>query len=500
MKALDPILSCAAAADFEKSRLPDASAELDAMSRAGEGIARMLLREFAPMLGKAPEILVLAGKGHNGGDALCAARAVLREIPGAVLKVFLASPIESLKPNTRHFAGLVMLGGGRVRIVGKDAISEASDLMIEGLLGMSFRPPLRGDMAELVSLANSASCRLRVSVDMPAGLSDGPAGPAFRADATYMAGIAKAPLFDGRNADFVGRLRYVDLGFFGSGAVRGGGGIVTERALEPISGLRRARTDKRSYGHLFVFSGSANYPGAALMNVKAALRSGVGLVSAFVPERIAPAMAAAEPACIWVPCPETEDGSLSLEAFSLYKSMQGRESAILAGSGLGLSAETSALVCEIAKASEAPLVLDADAVRQNVLAAAGGGRVLATPHEGEFLRIAPGVSDVDLLEACSARGICCLLKGPISRASDGSEIARICAGGPQLSRAGSGDVLAGIAGGLAARTDLGLGLFECACAASLWAGRAAERAFACVGENAYSTSSIFEFLPEVFER
>ena len=494
MKVSDPIMTCAEAAAFEGRLLEGRGAELCAMSRAGEGLARLLLREFGRMLGDSPEILALAGAGHNGGDALCAALYLLKALPRAKLKVFLSSPMASLKPNTAHFAGLLMRASGSVRFVGGNAVREGADLVLEGLLGMSFAPPLRAGLAEIVEAANAAPFRLRASVDIPAGLSEAACGPVFRADVTYMTGIAKAPLFTSESAACAGRLRYVDLGFFDSQVGDPSRGVVSDAALAPLRALRRAQSDKRAYGHLFVFAGCARYPGAALMNARAALRSGVGLVSAFVPESLAPSLAAAEPACIWVPCPETEDGSLSLESYSLFRSAAGRETAVLAGSGLGDSPEALALVSEVAKSCGVPVVLDADAVRPSILDSLAGKPALITPHAGEFLRVARGVSDADLEDFCSSRNLACVLKGPVSRVCDGSKIARVCAGGPQLARAGSGDILAGLAGGLAARPDLGLGLFASACAASLWAGRAAERAFAEAGETAYATSDVFNLL------
>ena len=490
----DPILSCKESADLEKSLLRNSAAELDAMSRAGVGIARVILKEFANAFFDAPTILVLAGKGHNGGDALCAAHEILKQKPNAVLKIFLSAPIADLKPNTRHFANLLMRENGAVRFVNAQELSKGATLMLEGLAGMNFAPPMREDLAELIALANSAPCKIKAAVDMPAGLSDSVTTQAFKADVTYMTGIAKFPIFDAANAEYVGRLRYIDLNFFDSYDKPATQFVVTEKAFEPLAKLRAAQSDKRTYGHLFVFAGSANYAGAALMNVKAALRSGVGLVSAFVPESIAPSLAAAEPAAIWIPCPQTDDGGLSLGTFSIYKSKQGRETAILAGSGFGDCAETPALISEIAKVSNVPLILDADAIRSNILDAVRGKEVLLTPHVGEFLRIAKNSSDESLLEICAQKNIACLLKSAISKVCDGGRIAHICAGGPQLSRAGSGDVLAGIVGGLAARKDLNFSTFDCACIAALWAGKAAELAFAAHGENAYATSDVFKYL------
>ncbi len=491
----DDILDCESSAAYERSLFAgDPRAALRAMDSAGRKTARAILSEFGPALGGAPEVLALVGSGHNGGDAARAALEILEALPGASISVFAPGGFGAMKPNTAFFAGRLMSSCGRVREVGEGGFPGRCGLVLEGLAGMSFKPPMRGGMERAVALANSARARVKASVDLPAGVGDFPPSSAFRADVTYMTGIAKAAAFKPENREFVGRLRYVDLGFFPEGAPRGERAVVSGRVLEPLRLLRRAETDKRSYGHLFIFAGSSNYPGAALMNAKAALRSGVGLVSAFVPERFACQLAAAEPACIWIPCPEDESGGLSLETFSLFRGVCGAESAVLAGSGMGKSAESAALVSEIIKNTAAPVVLDADAIRPSVLDAAPRDKILITPHAGEFLRISGGLSDADLSAMCRSRGVAALLKGPFSRICDGGGIAFNVSGGPMLSRAGSGDVLAGLAAGFLARRDLGFSRFDAACAAARLLGCAAEKAFAECGETAYATSDIFPFI------
>ena len=331
---------------------------------------------------------------------------------------------------------------------------------------------------------------------MPAGMGDESAQTVFKSDACVMAGIAKAPLFKPENAALAGRLRYADLGFF-KDKKPSKKSIVTERILGKIRALRRSDTDKRSYGRLYVFAGSECYGGAAMMCVKAALRSGAGLVSAFVPEKLAPPFAAAEPSAIWIPCPTTEDGSLSLETFSLYRERMGMETAILAGPGLSSNPETLALVSEILRHTRANVVLDADAVRPGVVENLKKNRGLITPHAGEFLRVAGGISDEALSAFSAEKSVAVLLKGAVSRIARGGEIAFNVSGSPILARGGSGDILAGIAGGLLARQDLGFTPFEAGCAAAFAAGKIAEKAFAGRGENAYCSSMAFDFFKYV---
>src|SRR5439155_3801843 len=150
-------------------------------------------------------------------------------------------------------------------------------------------PPAESRVAQLPARVNALPIRLRAAVDLPsAGI--------FRADFTYATGSVKTPALDPATA---GRVRYIDLGFF-RGDELGAERVLLPAVLAPLAALRPPQSDKRSYGHLFVVAGSRNFPGAALMAVLAALRSGAGLVTAFVPESLVPAFAARAPEAMWV--------------------------------------------------------------------------------------------------------------------------------------------------------------------------------------------------------
>lgn len=495
----DDILTCLDSANFERKYFADSGAsEFEVIVRVGKKMAQAILEEFGNFLGTSPNVLVLSGKGHNGADAIACALEILKLKPDAKISLVCTSELDKLKPNTRELARRLMLSFGRVAHLDFSRVDGGSfDLVIDGILGMSFRPPLSEHLRNCIKIANCIDAKLKVSVDLPSGLSDESYGSEFifRADVTYMTGIAKLPLFDSENAKYSGRLRYIDAGFFDARNSSGKYGIVCDRVLKPLRRLRSFDSDKRSYGHLFIFGGSANFPGAVLMNVKAALRSGVGLLSAFVPESIAASLAAAEPACIWIPCPEDSNGALSLESFSEFKRFDGAQSAILAGSGLSNRPEALALIAEIAKNTNCPMVLDADAIRLEVVDKLGEREALITPHMGEFARI--GGKPENLMEFCSQRKLSAILKAPISRICDGERIACSANAGPMLSRAGSGDILAGLAAGLWARRDLHFSAFEAASCASYILGKCSQLAFEQCSESAFSNSEMFEYIRRV---
>ena len=279
------------------------------------------------------------------------------------------------------------------------------------------------------------------------------------------------------NRPFAGRIRFVDIGFFEAGVPDSARAVVLPSISEPLKALRPALSDKRSYGHAFVLAGSRRYPGAALMNVKAALRGGAGLVTAFVPETFAAQFAAAEPSAIWVGCPED-------------------------GSGMTGSAEAAALVAQILKDFPSlPAILDADAISESSasLLRSRPSPSLLTPHEGEFLRIAPDASDESLIEASEKFGCAILLKSSATRACERGRITYSVRGGPALSRAGSGDLLAGLCCSLAASKKFESVSLAALCASD-WLGRASELAARDLTETAMATSDIAAYLPKALSR
>jgi NAD(P)H-hydrate epimerase len=183
------------------------------------------------------------------------------------------------------------------------------------------------------------------------------------------------------------------------------------------------------------------------MAVLAALRSGAGLVTAFVPESLAATFAARAPEAMWIGWPETAEGGLALAGHYLMRERLGRATALELGPGLGREPETLALVREIVANAPVPVVLDADALQPDIVRAGSTSRVL-TPHAGEFARIA---GDAALRDFCGETGATVVLKGPITRIGAANTVYHSFFGGPVLARGGSGDLLAGLIGGLLAQ-------------------------------------------------
>jgi NAD(P)H-hydrate epimerase len=467
-----PILTCDETRMVETRLLGgDERREWAAMERAGNAIAAAVRRDFSE-IGVLPadaRVLVLAGKGHNAGDALIAARALCEVTPKLRVEAVFVFGERPLRPLAqRAWRELAQAGGIRV-----DAPAGNYDLCLDGIFGFQFRPPLEPRIAGLIATVNALTIRFRAAVDLPSA-------NAFRADFTYATGCVKTPIV---GAPLAGRVRYLDLGFF-DGSEPGAERVLTRDVLAPLAALRPAQGDKRTYGHVFMVAGSRDFPGAALMGVRSALRGGAGLVTAFVPESLGAAFAAVAPEAMWVGWPETPSGGLALEGRHLLTEKLSRASALVIGPGLGRDKETLALATEIVGSATVPLVIDADALQPDIVRVGSAPRVL-TPHAGEFARI----------EGAVPKNAVLVRKGPVTRIVRDGVSYHSFFGGPVLARGGSGDVLAGLTGGLLAQTPRDPLL--AAARGVVWHGLAADALARAHGQTAVQTTQLLDFLPVV---
>jgi len=485
-----PVLSTADAGAFEAVLFGgDRRKEWKAMLRAGRSVADGILRDMGEVGGFAGggRVLVLAGRGNNAGDALIAATEILERFPRASAEVVFAFGSRRLKPlAARAWRGLREAGRGRVRPVAAKALSGRFELCIDGIFGFQYRPPLPAEARVSIEASSRLRIRMRAAVDLPTGWKE--AG-AFRADFTYATGTVKDPILGCANA---GRPRYVDLGFYPGAPFEAratkGDWVLLAGVLESVAGLRPAGSDKRSQGHLVLVGGSEGLPGAILMASLASLKSGAGLVTACVPRTLAPAFAARVPEVMWVGLPETRGGGLAPAGFARIMAMVGRATALAIGPGLGRDPATQALALKVVKASTVPLVIDGDALQARIVRAGVAPRIL-TPHAGEYKRISDGAG---LRKLCSELPAVVIQKGPVTGISDGGAVFHAFAGGPVLSRGGSGDILAGLTGGLLAQ---GPGdPLAAACRAALWHGMAADLLARSKGQAAVRTLQLLDFL------
>ncbi|MBD5782519.1 NAD(P)H-hydrate dehydratase [Pelagicoccus sp. NFK12] len=500
-----PVLSCRDSLALEERLLIGEEASWEAMNRAGTALGLALLKAYSmtgfPQNGL--RLLGLIGKGHNGGDALLAFCEMAR-LPGRVEEATLLIPTSrgDLKPHTLR-AFKMLEGLCKLRIVERpnegrlqDVLSDSYDIALDGLLGMQFRPPLRNGVRRVIDAVNASdTIRFRSAVDLPSGVGDESDETPFQADVTFATGIFKEPLL---TSSAVGMARYLDIGFFDtSESVASQSVVVTDSILDRLRAPRPAASEKRQFGHLAILAGSRSMPGALAMSVKAALQSGVGLVTVFAPESIVSQLACQLPEAMWRTWPETPEGGLALEGLWQVKAMAGKASALLLGPGMGSEAETLALMGDVGKVWDAPAVLDADALRPEVVRAfreSGNTDIVVSPHDGEFMRLSGCSSslDTEVSAYAKAQGVVVVKKGPNTRILDGSTLCVNSSGNAVLARGGSGDILAGLIAGLLAQGACPT--LECACRAVYWHGKAADLLAVDRGQVAVRTTDLLGYL------
>jgi hydroxyethylthiazole kinase-like uncharacterized protein yjeF len=470
----------------------------DLMRNAGRAVAEAAADLHADQ-NRAGPVVVVAGGGNNGGDGFVAAR-VLAEA-GLPVRVMTTAVPEARKGDACRAA---QDWTGATVPADPSALAEAS-LIVDALFGAGLDRLVAGTSRALIEAMNASGAPI-VAVDLPSGINGTTGaimGAAVRATETVTF-FRKKPghlLMPGRG--HCGRLRLADIGIPGRALE-----VLRPATFENDPDLWRAafpvpRPEGHKYvrGHAVVVSGGVASTGAARLAGRGALRAGAGLVTLASPSDALAVNAAASTAVMV----RAIDTPLALAELLADR----RHNACIIGPGAGVGTATRDRVLTVLAASCAA-VLDADALTSfaavpealfSTLHQQRFPQVILTPHSGEFDRIFSAVSEnIELhskLEKCRRAAHDCnavvLLKGPdtVVAAPDGR--AAIAANAPPwLATAGSGDVLAGVAGGLMAQ---GMPAFEAACAAVWMHGEAGHEA----GPGLIA-EDLPEVLPAVFRR
>ncbi|MFP4188202.1 MAG: NAD(P)H-hydrate dehydratase [Halobacteriales archaeon] len=447
------------------------------MENAGAALAREAKRD------EPDDALILAGTGNNGGDALVAARFLSRV--GDVETVLLgrASNIRTDEAG-ENWAVLKASETNTVELrdsAALDGIDFDVDVVVDGMLGVGVSGALREPVASAVERVNASDARV-VSADVPTGVDpdeSGPSGEYVNADSVVTFHDEK-PVHDGLNASVV----VADIGIPDAAQEFVGPG--------DLSLLRRAPdAHKGDHGRVLVVGGGP-YTGAPALTARATLRAGADLVEVVAPERVAETVAGYSPDLITSALKGDR-----LEPRHTDRVAERAEDAdiVIVGPGLGAADETLDAVRELLPRLDRAVV-DADALRE-IDAARDDADVIATPHAGELARHVDGVPDGwrerrGVVQGfAEEHGIVALVKGRYDVVSDGERTRVSRTGNPGMTVGGTGDVLAGVCGSLAAR----LGAFDAACIGAFANGRAGD---AVVEENGYgmTATDLVEALPE----
>lgn len=492
--------------DAEQQRATDAWAiqdrgipSLELMERAGAGLADLIGQ-------RAPEgrVVVVVGKGNNGGDGLVVAR-LLRAV-GREVDVLLLAPGEELGGDARvNYDRLVELDSPGPRAFEAEAL-EGAAAVVDAMLGTGFsgepRDPARAAIAAINSGAGDAvvfACDVPSGVDASTGEI---AGEAVRADVTVTFHAAKPGLWIAPGKVHAGEVTVIDIGIPPDPPITPAIGLITPAVLDGVP-HRAHDSTKFAAGTVVVCGGSAGLTGAPCMAAEAAMRAGAGYVTALVPASLNIVFEQRLLEVMTVPLPD-KDGTLIQPALEAALESVDRADAFVLGPGLGRKPGTFKLARKLAAAIEIPLLLDADGLnahagRIETLAERSAPTVL-TPHAGELARLLETDSaDIGAHRLRCARegavraGAVVLLKGDdtIVAAPDGRTAVNP-GGAPALATAGTGDVLSGVIG---AYLGKGMEPFHAACAGAFLHARAGRLAQAGIGAEGVIASDVIALLP-----
>ena len=444
------------------------------MRRAGEAVFRA-----AEWPGKTA---IVCGKGNNAGDGYVLGTLMAENgIPCELL-----IPGEGFSEDGRYWFDRCTEKGIPVRLWQDTADLSGFAAVADCIFGTGFRGDVSGEAARMIDRINESGAYV-VSVDINSGLNgdSGMAEKAVRSDLTVSVGSWKPGHFLNMAMDLMKRKVNCDIGIAPAGrAYR----LMEEADARAVFPERKHFANKGTYGYLALIGGSLKYSGAVRLAAasNAAMRAGAGVVKAAVPRSLCPAMIPLILESTLFPLSD-RDGQFLFRKEE-FDELLGNVKTAAFGMGIGNTAETRKAVRYLLETFPGTLIIDADGlnalaeeIKENPAALRNAaGRIVLTPHPGEFARLSgkniPEIQQggVPAAEAfAAAHGVTLLLKGPATVVTDGQETWIVDRGCPGMATAGSGDVLSGILAAVCA----GNAPLSRAAAAGAWInGRAGEMA------------------------
>lgn len=497
---------------------------LELMENAGRAVAEVLTGRVSNLGQK--RIVVLCGKGNNGGDGFVAARYL--QASGAAPEVILLAAPESVRGDAAiNFKRWEEANGKLISVTNTSAWENSraalwgADIVVDALLGTGLTGPPEGLVAAAIEDLNRAPRHpLVFAVDIPSGVSSDrvqPDWPAVVADFTVTFTAPKLGQVLPDNAGKIGRLIVREIG---SPYELVAAGADTDLVwIEPreFAGLplrRRATGHKGEYGHVLLVAGSRGKTGAAILAARGALRAGAGLATVATPEDVWPVVAAGMPELMTEPMIGTDAGTVAVANldYGRLKTLVAGKSVVGIGPGISTERETQQFVRAAVSAIELPMILDADGLNAfagcaSEFKARRGSHLALTPHPGEMARLLGlGAQEVQAhrldvaRDAASRWNAVVVLKGHQTLvAAVGGRLYVNSTGNPGMGSGGTGDVLTGLLAGLTAQFGvqdwprvLALGVYL--------HGLAGDLAAAQLGEESLLATDLVEQLPQAWRQ
>jgi hydroxyethylthiazole kinase-like uncharacterized protein yjeF len=498
------------------------------MENAGRSVADELARESPGLDNK--RILIFCGRGNNGGDGLVVARYLA--LRGASPSVLLFCEPNKLKGDARINWEIVHAMDLPVHILSTPASVRAylkkvepPDVIVDAIFGTGLSKPIGSDFRPVIEWINKSSSKAFVaSVDIPSGLRADEfqiPGPAVRAHLTVTFSALKLAHVMPPAADLMGKVVLADIGsppaLFESPEYQIN--LIDPKQVRRCLPRRARDSHKGTFGHVYVVAGSRGKSGAALMTGFAALRSGAGLVTLWLPSSLQRSIVGKQLELMTEFLPETDEGTSDRTGADKVLSQLSQSDALVLGPGMTTHPSTKALIGELVRRSPVPVILDADGINAfappaKLFRNEAGQPVIITPHPGEMARLTGGkISEIQKNRLRAAANYASqhqcyvVLKGyQTVIATQSGDLFINNTGNPGMATGGSGDILAGIMGRFIAawKRRIGMGrngsLADCISSAVYVHGLAGDLAAEDKGAESLIATDLLAQLPEAFRR
>ena len=432
-------------------------ASIDLMERAARALTDAIVRRWD----KSFEVVVFAGPGNNGGDALAVARMLSQK--GYHVEVFLFNTkgqlSEECQANLNHLKTCGSIYFTEISTQFDPPALTENHLVIDGLFGSGLNKPLNGGFASVVKYINASKAQV-VAIDIPSGLMGEDNTYNIRphiihADVTLSIQLPKLSFLFPENEDIVGEWELLDIGLKQSfiDAAPSTFSILEETEVRSLIRSRKRFSHKGTFGHGLLIAGSYGMAGASILAAKACLKSGIGLLTVHVPIH--------NHDLLQTTVPEAIVHTDIQERYFAQPMHLHRYSALAIGPGLGQEEDTALAMMEQIQGSSLPIVLDADAI--NILSTHRNWlsrlpkRCILTPHLGELERLIGKCMDTyerltKVKELAAYLQSYIIVKGAWTTivTPEGNYYFNPT-GNPGMATGGSGDVLTGILLGLLAQ-------------------------------------------------
>lgn len=467
------------------------------MEHAGYSVVETVVANFD----KKADILIVCGRGNNGGDGFVACRKLLLE--GYSVKIIIIGNSSTIKGDAlinltilNHMCEDILCVKTLEEVNDTSMLFLDADVIVDAIFGTGLNSSIRDLEEGVIEMINEAKAKV-VSVDIPSGINGSTSkvmGCAVRADITVAFDSPKCGNMLYPGVEYNGNLKVVKIGIPEAcyDQIESKQRLITKELAKTMLPSRKKNSHKGTFGKASIIAGSFGMEGAAILSCSAAMRTGLGLLKLFVPKSINNIVKIAVPEIVTVPLDEVNEGVFSVDSVNTILEGIELSTSVAIGSGCGMYDGVGETVRSLIAETDIPLIIDADGL--NLLAKdmkwldQCSKDIVLTPHIGEMARLTD-LSKEEIIdnpvniarEYAKQWGVTLVLKSARTVvASPTGELFINCNGNSGMATAGSGDVLTGIIAGLVAQ---GMSVMDASVLGVYIHGDSGDRMAAEIGEH-----------------